>query len=444
MLTVHAMAELDIDLSGHTSKSADDIDPHGVDLVITPCAEEVCPVGLAGVPRLHWPRLDPDRPHEDLTDEQRRGHFRDARDELRATCDDWSRIATCLPLLSPTLQRTPRGRRQQVRTKGPRAPSPTSAKPPRGPQPHRARSLAPPREEFSRILRPFATVPVFGARRHTTMNRRNEDEIRTWVREQYARIARGASGGGCAPGCCGPGAEGSLALGYSAEDLAAVPEGANMGLGCGNPQAIAALREGERVLDLGAGGGFDAFLAARRVGATGRVIGVDMTPDMVSKARANATQLALANVEFRLGEIERLPVADATIDVILSNCVINLSPDKAAVFREAFRVLAPGGRLAISDVVSTGRLPDELADDLSALTGCVAGAADAETLRRLLTEAGFADVQITVDERSREFIRNWLPGSGVERYVASATVEATKPGGAPCCAPSCCGAEAEA
>jgi SAM-dependent methyltransferase len=261
-----------------------------------------------------------------------------------------------------------------------------------------------------------------------------KDRIREQVRTAYAKVATGA--GGCSVGCCGTEGEGSLALGYSKEDLAAVPDGADLGLGCGNPQAIAALRPGETVLDLGSGAGFDCFLAAKRVGRSGRVIGVDMTPEMVEKARNNARRVEATNVEFRLGEIEHLPVPDASVDAILSNCVINLSPDKAAVFREAFRVLKPGGRLAISDVVALRAMPPELAESVEAMTGCVAGAAPVEDLRKLLSEAGFEAVKVEPRPGSGAIIAACMPGA--EDYVASATVEGTKPGGKTCCGPTCC------
>jgi arsenite methyltransferase len=265
------------------------------------------------------------------------------------------------------------------------------------------------------------------------------EEVRNTVRKHYGKVAESDGAVGCAPGCCGATPSASAALGYSSDELASAPGGANLGLGCGNPQAIAGLRAGETVLDLGSGGGFDCFLAARQVGPTGRVIGVDMTPQMVTKARANARKAGVLNVDFRLGEIEHLPVLDASVDVILSNCVINLSPSKQDVIREAFRVLRPGGRLAISDVVATSPIPERFLGIESALTGCASGAAPVDELERMLTEAGFAEVAVRPRLESRAFIKDWMPGTGVEEYIASATIEAIKPAATrSCCGPACC------
>ncbi len=269
------------------------------------------------------------------------------------------------------------------------------------------------------------------------MNQPDAEQIRDAVREHYGKVAD-ADAPGCAPGCCGGGAGSSLKLGYSEQDLAGVPAGADLGLGCGNPQAIADLRPGETVIDLGSGAGFDCFLAAKRVVPGGSVIGIDMTASMVTKARNNAKRAGIAGVEFRLGEIEHLPVADATADVILSNCVINLVPDKKAAFKEAWRALKPGGRLAISDVVAIAPLPDALQEKVAALTGCVSGASPVEELRAALSEVGFTEVRIDVKPGSREFIRDWMPGSGSEDYIASAAIAAVKPKEQSCCGPTCC------
>jgi len=261
------------------------------------------------------------------------------------------------------------------------------------------------------------------------MSDKRNDDIRDEVRKNYAEVAQGKNsccGTGQPASCCEPQnltvSIGSERLGYSRDELASLPPGTDMGLGCGNPQAIALLQPGEVVLDLGSGGGFDCFLASPRVGATGQVIGVDMTPEMIAKARENARQGGYKNVGFRLGEIEHLPVADNSIDVILSNCVINLSPDKPAVYCEAFRVLKPGGRLAISDVVATAEMPDEIRNDKQLLCGCVAGAARVEELETMLRDAGFINVQIQPKEESRE-----LAGRGIEQYVVSAIIQAFKP-----------------
>lgn len=266
------------------------------------------------------------------------------------------------------------------------------------------------------------------------MDKCKNDEIRSAVRENYGKVAAsGKTGCGCSPAsCCGTpneitAADISLGLGYSGEDVTAVPEEANMGLGCGNPQAIASLQPGETVLDLGSGGGFDCFLAAQAVGDKGLVIGVDMTPEMITKSRRNAEKADIENVNFRLGELEYLPVADGIVDVIISNCVINLSPEKERVFSEAFRVLKPGGRLAISDVVATAELPEDLKKDMAFHTGCIAGASSIRELESTMNRTGFTNIQIKAKAESRTFIRDWMPGSKIEDYVVSATIEAVKP-----------------
>lgn len=225
-----------------------------------------------------------------------------------------------------------------------------------------------------------------------------EEEIKKVVRKNYANIAK-KERSCCTPTdpCCG-GAEpkqfDSQIIGYSEDDLAALPEGADLGLGCGNPVAVASLKEGETYVDLGSGAGIDCFIASKKVGKTGKVIGVDMTPDMIDKARENAKKGNFDNVEFRLGEIEHLPVADNTVDIITSNCVINLSPDKKAIFKDAFRILKPGGRLMISDIVLLKELPDYILNSLEAYVGCIAGAMLKDDYLGLVKEAGFSDVEI--------------------------------------------------
>lgn len=264
------------------------------------------------------------------------------------------------------------------------------------------------------------------------------DTIRQAVRERYGNVATAALAGcGDSPSCCGShtsccgstaatAQDIALALGYAPDEVSAVPQGANMGLGCGNPQALAALQAGETVLDLGSGGGFDCFLAARYVGPTGHVIGVDMTPEMLSKARSNAAEVGSRNVEFRLGEIEHLPVADRSVDVILSNCVINLSPHKPQVFAEAFRVLKPGGRLAIADIVATAPLPEAVRNNLALYTGCIAGAALVADVEQMLRQAGFSDIHIRPQNAMKTFLPEGGAGSRIEDYVMSAAITATK------------------
>ena len=259
--------------------------------------------------------------------------------------------------------------------------------------------------------------------------------IRDVVREKYGALAGGAGsccaeGSGCGCGCQSGATETLASLGYTEEQERAIPDGANLGLGCGNPLAHAQIKFGETVLDLGSGAGIDAFLAAREVGARGRVIGVDMTPAMLSRARENAAKGAFANVEFRLGEIEHLPVADATVDVIISNCVINLSPEKPRVFREAWRALRPGGRMVVSDIVLTRALPEGVRKSVEAYVGCVAGAALKADYLRMVSESGFDEVEV-LEEKSYGVGSELLPGSVTEAgawdAVRSVKVRARKP-----------------
>lgn len=284
------------------------------------------------------------------------------------------------------------------------------------------------------------------------MDNSTKEKIRHAVRERYGKIANAgaavpgispkvsccgesgiAAGKNSAASCCGgsevTSEQMAALMGYSREDFLSAPAGANMGLGCGNPVALASLQPGEIVVDLGSGGGFDCFLAAKQVGDSGKVIGVDMTPDMLSKARKNAEKMHVKNVEFRLGEIEHLPVADNSTDIIMSNCVINLSPDKLSVYRDALRILKPGGRLAISDIVATAPLPQEIQQNLALVSACIGGAATIDDTVKMLEEAGFEGIRITPKDESRQLINQWAPAEGKNAgdYIVSAYIEAVKP-----------------
>jgi arsenite methyltransferase len=281
--------------------------------------------------------------------------------------------------------------------------------------------------------------------KNKTMN--EAEAVRAAVREGYGKIAQQDSSCCSGVSCCGSNAEDSVKLagyvGYSAEELAALPEGANMGLSCGNPTALASLKPGEVVLDLGSGGGFDVFIAGRKVGPTGRAIGVDMTADMLGKARKNIAayrqRSGLDNVEFRLGEIEHLPVADNSVDVVISNCVINLSPEKPQVWREIARVLKPGGRVAVSDMALCKPLPQEVREMVEALVGCVAGAVLVSETERMAREAGLTGIRLKPKDGYVEAMTAWndplyqkiveqLPaGTGPADYVTSLEVTAHKP-----------------
>jgi SAM-dependent methyltransferase len=272
------------------------------------------------------------------------------------------------------------------------------------------------------------------------------EKTRKLVREAYAEI--GKQGGSCCSAeaaCCGTSEATRVAMdvGYSEAELATLPDGANLGLSCGNPTAIASLEGGDVVLDLGSGGGFDVFIAAQKVGASGRVIGVDMTPEMIERARENAASFQkrtlLANVEFRLGEIEHIPAADSSVDVVISNCVINLSPDKPQVWREVLRILKPGGRVAVSDLALLRPLPEVVRTNAAALVGCVAGAQLVDDIRNLLDDTGFVDVELTpkseyadkredwTEERHRAVLEGLPQGATLADFVVSLDISARKP-----------------
>jgi SAM-dependent methyltransferase len=264
------------------------------------------------------------------------------------------------------------------------------------------------------------------------MSEIENNEVRNRVRDDYATIAiAGESGCGCAPGGCDDTTDSTAvaeALGYTKEELESLPEGANLGLGCGNPTLLASLKKGETVLDLGSGAGIDIILSARKVGSTGSAIGVDMTPDMITKARKNIAESGLDNVSVRLGEIEHLPVADSVVDVIMSNCVINLSPDKQQVFNEAYRVLKPGGRIAVSDIVRLKDFTDEMKADATLHSACITGASTVNEVEELLLKAGFSDIDVELvsgfDTAGDEVKKN---------FVSSANISAIRPGGGSCC-----------
>ena len=388
-LAVRAMREAGVDISGHASKRPEDI---GVpfDVVVTVCdsAHESCPV-FPGARVVHVGFDDPPRLAKGAaSDDEAMPHYRRVRDEIRAF-----------------IERLP------------------------------------------------GALEECGAAKSV-----DDDALRSQVREGYAGIARAggwsaAQIGVDAQSCCTPGGgycgpatftpnQLAQAIGYSQRELSFAPEGANMGLSCGNPTAIASLCAGETVLDLGAGGGFDCFIAGAKVGAQGRVIGVDMTPEMVSKARRNiegyTKQTRLANVEFRLGEIENLPVADASVDVVISNCVLNLSPDKPRVWREVARVLKPGGRVAVSDLALLKPLPDAVRADVEALVGCVAGAVLVEQTRAQAEAAGLSDIVLHSKPEYIDAMTNWEdplyrkivaalpPGSKPSDYITSLDVTAVR------------------
>ncbi len=408
-LAIRAMREAGVDITTQHSKHVNELTGLPIDLVVTVCASahESCPVFPNATRTVHVGFDDPPRlTRASASDEEAMPHYRRVRDEIR-------RFIETLPAALPNLLAPAHGE-----------PAMTTA----------SRSCC---SDSCCTPAPAATPNAPAP---------DQEAVRDSVREGYAAIAR-ANACGSGGGCCGATSfdpnDLARAIGYSTGELAHTPEGANMGLSCGNPTAIASLRPGEVVVDLGAGGGFDCFIAGPKVGPTGRVIGVDMTPDMLSKARRNIAsytkQTGLSNVEFRLGEIEALPIADASVDVVISNCVLNLSPDKPRVWREIARVLKPGGRVAVSDLALVQPLPASVVGDVHALIGCVAGAVLVEETRAMARAAGLADIVLTPKPQYIDAMTNWedplyraiiakLPaGSRTSDYITSLDVTARKP-----------------
>jgi len=413
-LAIRAMSEAGVDISTQSSKHIDSLRGTEFDVIITVCdsAREACPV-IPGARMIHVGFDDPPRLARDArTDDEALPHYRRVRDQIKAFVQN----------LTETLKGVAMKEKSCCSSDCCSTPKPADAI--------------------------------------------NADAVREQVRQGYAKIAQSGSwtaaameavspskassccgSGGGGGGCCGPTTfnpeQLAEAIGYSQQDLAAMPDGSNMGLSCGNPTAIASLKPGEVVLDLGAGGGFDCFVAGPKVGAKGRVIGVDMTPDMITKARRNTAsyreQTGLDNVEFRLGEIEHLPVPDASVDVVISNCVLNLSPDKPQVWREIARVLKPGGRVAVSDLALLRPLPDSIKTDVESLVGCVAGAVLVEESRSMAQAAGLGEITLKPKPQYIDAMTNWedplyrkivqsLPaGTKPSDYITSLDVVARKP-----------------
>jgi SAM-dependent methyltransferase/protein-tyrosine-phosphatase len=415
---VAVMKEVGVDISGGIPKSIESFAGCAFDLVITVCdgARESCPAFPGAARTIHRSFDDPPRLAADAgSDDQALTHYRRVRDEIRGF------VAT---LSAFVIQR-----KEAPVTK------PTQSS----------------RECCGPDCCPPASTPASPS----------AEDVRDKVREGYAKIAdagswsaaqsaapaaTGCCGGGSGGGCCGPSSftpeDLAQAIGYAQGDLSAVPDGANMGLSCGNPTALASLRPGEVVLDLGSGGGFDCFVAGPKVGRNGKVIGVDMTPAMVTKARRNLTayaaQTGLENVEFRLGEIENIPVADNSVDVVISNCVLNLSPDQPRVWCEIARVLKPGGRVAVSDLVLLKPLPPQVRVDVEALVGCVAGASLASLVENMARKAGLRDVRVErkpgyvdsmvdwQDPLYKRIIASLGPRERIADFVTSANITAAK------------------